>query len=126
MNQEESNYNEDASLINLPIKSTVGGIDAYIQQVNSIPLLEKSEELALAERMLEHNDRQAAQILILSHLRYVVRVAKGYIGYGLPMADLIQEGTIGLMKAVKRFNPSREIRLVTFAMHWIRVKFMNL
>src|SRR5437867_1139237 len=100
--------------INLPI----GSIEAYLHYVNQIPLLTPEEEFDLATRLQKDNELAAAKRLILSHLRYVVRVAKGYLGYGLPLADLIQEGNVGLMKAVKRFNPNMGVRLVTFAMHW--------
>ena len=102
--------------INLPI----GSLDAYIHYVNQIPLLSHSEEQALATRLQVSGDLDAAKQLVLSHARYVVRVAKGYAGYGLPLNDLIQEGNIGLMKAVKRFDPAQGVRLVTFAVHWIK------
>lgn len=102
--------------IRLPISS----LDAYISYVNQIPLLSQEEEKNLAIRLQEQNDLNAAKQLVLAHARYVVRVAKGYMGYGLPLGDLIQEGNIGLMKAVKRFNPARDVRLVTFAVHWIK------
>lgn len=97
-------------------------IDSYIHYANSIPLLSKDEELELAKELHENGNLQAAQRLVLSHLRYVVKVAKNYMGYGLNLADLVQEGTIGLMKAVKKFQPDREVRLVTFAMHWIKAE----
>ncbi|MDB6096762.1 MAG: rpoH [Francisellaceae bacterium] len=100
----------------------IGSLEAYLQQVNAIPLLTLEEEQNLANRLHEKGDLKAAQHLVLSHLRYVVKVAKGYLGYGLPLADLIQEGTIGLMKAVKRFNPSHGVRLVSFAVHWIKAE----
>jgi RNA polymerase sigma-32 factor len=103
---------------NLPI----GSIEAYIQRVNDVPMLTQEEEMALAERLQEKGDLQAAQRLVLAHLRYVVKVARGYKGYGLPMNDLIQEGTVGLMKAVKRFNPKMGVRLVSFAVHWIKAE----
>lgn len=102
--------------INLPI----GNIDAYISYVHQIPLLTHAEETALAIRLQKDNDLEAAKQLVLSHARYVVRVAKGYMGYGLQLGDLIQEGNIGLMKAVKRFDPNVGVRLVTFAVHWIK------
>ncbi len=105
----------------LPVVSS-GSIEAYITFVNSIPLLTDQEELDLAKRWHENEDVEAARYLVLSHLRLVVSIARGYLGYGLPLADIIQEGTIGLMKAVKRFNPARNVRLVTFAMHWIRAE----
>ncbi len=104
--------------INLPVHS----IESYLQQVNQFPMLTQEEELELANRLQKLNDVAAAKPLILAHLRYVVRVAKGYMGYGLPLADLIQEGNIGLMKAVRRFNPAMGARLVTFAMHWIKAE----
>jgi len=102
----------------LPSKS----IDGYMQYANSIPMLSREEEYQLAKDWSEKGNLEAAQRLVLSHLRYVIRVAKGYMGYGLNLADLVQEGSIGLMKAVKRFDPSREVRLVTFAMHWIKAE----
>jgi len=95
-------------------------VEAYIQRVNSVAVLSEEEEFQLARQLHDHGDLAAAQQLILAHLRYVVRVARGYMGYGLPIADLIQEGTIGLMKAVKRFDPYKEVRLVSFAVHWIK------
>ncbi|HSX20048.1 MAG TPA: RNA polymerase sigma factor RpoH [Gammaproteobacteria bacterium] len=104
--------------IELPANS----IDAYIQRANSVPMLTKEQEYELAKQWQEEQNLQAAQGLVLSHLRYVIRVAKNYMGYGLNLADLIQEGTIGLMKAVKKFEPEREVRLVTFAMHWIKAE----
>ncbi len=100
----------------------IGSIEAYLQRVNSIPLLSQEEEYALAIQFQEQGDLQAAQKLILPHIRYVVRVARGYLGYGLPLADLIQEGTVGLMKAVKRFKPEMGVRLVSFAVHWIKAE----
>ena len=100
----------------------IGSIEAYIQRVNTIPLLSEEEEYELGERLQKYGDLKAAQKLVTSHLRYVVRVAKGYVGYGLHLADLIQEGTIGLMKAVKRFQPNKGVRLVTFAVHWIKAE----
>lgn len=114
--------NQELSLQTLQNHLPIGSIDAYIAQVNRIPLLSQEEELALAERLHKHNDLEAAKSLVLAHLRYVVKVAKGYKGYGLPLSDLIQEGNIGLMKAVKRFNPQMGVRLVTFAMHWIKAE----
>lgn len=101
---------------------TASDIDSYIYKANSFPMLTKEEETELAKQLQEHGNLQAAQTLVLSHLRYVVRVAKNYMGYGLSLADLVQEGTIGLMKAVKKFQPDREARLVTFAMHWIKAE----
>lgn len=98
----------------------VGSLDAYIQRVHDIPLLSPDEEYRLATQFQEQGDLEAAQKLVLSHLRYVVRVSRGYLGYGLALGDLIQEGTVGLMKAVKRFDPSLGVRLVSFAVHWIK------
>ena len=106
----------------LPALGSAGSIEAYIQAVNRVPLLTAGEERALALRLREHNDVEAARKLVLSHLRLVVSVARGYLGYGLPHADLIQEGNIGLMKAVKRFDPARNVRLVSFAIHWIKAE----
>jgi RNA polymerase sigma-32 factor len=106
----------------LPAPLAAGSIEAYIQAVNRIPLLTPERERALALRLREHNDLEAARELVLSHLRLVVSVARGYLGYGLPHADLIQEGNIGLMKAVKRFDPARNVRLVSFAIHWIKAE----
>lgn len=102
--------------INLPI----GNLDAYISYVNQIPMLTQDEETALAYRLHQFNDLKAAKHLVLSHARYVVKIAKGYLGYGLPLSDLIQEGNIGLMKAVKRFDPKVGARLVTFAAQWVK------
>jgi len=99
-----------------------GSLEAYISTVNRFPLLSAEEERSLAKRLRDHNDLDAARQLILSHLRLVVAVARGYLGYGLPHADLIQEGNIGLMKAVKRFDPERGVRLVSFAIHWIKAE----
>jgi len=100
----------------------IGSLDAYIQRVNDIPLLTPEEEYSLAIKFQEEGDLQAAQKLVLAHLRYVVRVSRGYLGYGLPLGDLIQEGTVGLMKAVKRFDPKMGVRLVSFAVHWIKAE----
>ena len=99
-----------------------GSIEAYIHAVNEIPVISAEEEQALARRLQELNDLDAARQLVMSHLRFVVRVARGYRGYGLPQADLVQEGNIGLMKAVKRFDPEMGVRLVSFAVHWIRAE----
>ena len=104
--------------MNLPI----GSLDSYIHRVNQIPLLTLEEEVAYAERFHSEGDIEAARRLVLAHLRYVVRVARGYIGYGLPLNDLIQEGNVGLMKAVKRFDPKMGVRLVSFAVHWIKAE----
>ena len=109
------------ALTTLPLPS-VGSLDNYIQAVNRIPLLSQEEEVALATRFQEQQDLEAARSLVLSHLRLVVSIARGYRGYGLPYSDLIQEGNVGLMKAVKRFDPNRGVRLVSFAVHWIRAE----
>lgn len=106
----------------LPIPSATGSLDSYIQAVSRFPILSQQEETDLARRFRNGDDLDAARQLIVSHLRVVVSVARGYIGYGLPQADLIQEGNIGLMKAVKRFDPERGVRLVSFAVHWIRAE----
>ncbi len=100
----------------------LGNIDAYIQAVNRVPLLTVDEEQRLATEYREQNDLDAARGLVLSHLRLVVSIARNYLGYGLPHADLIQEGNIGLMKAVKRFDPEQNVRLVSYAMHWIKAE----
>lgn len=100
----------------------IGSPESYIQAIRQIPMLTADEEKALAERFYNHNDLEAARSLVLAHLRFVVQVAKGYSGYGLAEADLIQEGNIGLMKAVKRFNPNIGVRLVSFAVHWIKAE----
>jgi len=106
----------------VPAPMAAGSIDAYIQSVNRFPILSADEEKSLAERYRNDNDLEAARGLVLSHLRLVVAVARGYLGYGLPHADLIQEGNIGLMKAVRRFDPARGVRLVSFAIHWIKAE----
>src|SRR6186713_92231 len=106
----------------LPIPSATGSLDSYIQTVNRFPILSQQEETDLARRLRDHEDLDAARQLIVSHLRVVVSVARGYLGYGLPQADLIQEGNVGLMKAVKRFDPMHGARLVSFAVHWIRAE----
>ncbi|MCF6211784.1 MAG: RNA polymerase sigma factor RpoH [Gammaproteobacteria bacterium] len=99
-----------------------GSLEAYVQAASQIPMLGAEEERELATRLREEGDLNAARQLVLSHLRFVIHVARGYSGYGLPQADLIQEGNIGLMKAVKRFDPSVNVRLVSFAVHWIRAE----
>ncbi len=104
------------------LPSAAGNLDAYIQAARRFPMLSEAEEFALARRLREEDDVDAARQLVLSHLRLVIAIARGYLGYGLPHADLIQEGNIGLMKAVKRFDPSRGVRLVSFAMHWIKAE----
>lgn len=109
-------------LMSAPLTLSTGSLQAYVQSVNRIPMVSAEEERSLAERYRLHNDLDAARQLVLSHLRFVVRVARGYRGYGLPEADLIQEGNVGLMKAVKRFDPAIGVRLVSFAVHWIRAE----
>ncbi len=109
-----------ATLNNLLVP--VGSLESYIASVNRVPMLSEGEERALAERYQNENDLDAARQLVLSHLRFVVRVARGYSGYGLAQNDLVQEGNIGLMKAVKRFNPTLGVRLVSFAVHWVRAE----
>jgi len=106
----------------LMLAGPVGSLDAYIQAVGSVPVLSKEDEQALAIRFRENDDLDAARELVLAHLRFVVHIAKGYTGYGLPLSDLIQEGNVGLMKAVKRFDPDYDVRLVSFAVHWIRAE----
>jgi RNA polymerase sigma-32 factor len=106
----------------LPVPSAVGSLDHYIQAVNRFPLLTPEEEVRLARKFRDEADLDAARQLVLSHLRVVVAIGRGYLGYGLPHADLIQEGNIGLMKAVKRFDPERGVRLVSFAIHWIKAE----
>ena len=108
--------------LGLGFTGNLGNIDAYISAVNRLPMLSHAEEISLAKRLQESNDLAAAQELVLSHLRLVVSIARGYLGYGLPHADLIQEGNIGLMKAVKRFDPDRGVLLVSFAIHWIKAE----
>lgn len=114
--------NEIKSLQVLDPRLPIGSLEAYLHYVSQIPMLTAEEEQELAKRLQKDNDLGAAKRLVLSHLRYVARVAKGYLGYGLPLADLIQEGNIGLMKAVRRFNPDMGVRMVTFAMHWIKAE----
>ena len=106
----------------LMLPGSLGNIDSYIQAVNRIPLLSAEEEQSLAKRLRDNEDLEAARQLVLSHLRLVVSIARNYLGYGLPHADLIQEGNIGLMKAVKRFDPTQGVRLVSYAMHWIKAE----
>ncbi|MBT2748093.1 MULTISPECIES: RNA polymerase sigma factor RpoH [unclassified Lysobacter] len=107
---------------NLPVPSALGSLDAYIGAVHQIPVLTAEDEQALARRFRDGEDLDAARELVHSHLRFVVHVARGYNGYGLQIGDLIQEGNIGLMKAVKRFDPEQGVRLVSFAVHWIRAE----
>jgi RNA polymerase sigma-32 factor len=101
---------------------TVGSLESYIQAVNRFPILSQEREVELATRFREQGELDAAREMVVSHLRLVVAIARGYLGYGLPYADLIQEGNVGLMKAVKRFDPARGVRLVSFAIHWIRAE----
>jgi RNA polymerase sigma-32 factor len=112
--------NNNALALGFP--GSLGNIEAYISAVNRLPMLSHEEEISLARRLRDKNDLGAAQKLVLSHLRLVVSIARGYLGYGLPHADLIQEGNIGLMKAVKRFDPDQNVRLVSYAMHWIKAE----
>jgi RNA polymerase sigma-32 factor len=106
----------------LALAGPLGSLDAYLERVSRIPVLSREDERALAERFRSQGDLQAARELVLSHLRFVVHIARGYSGYGLPLGDLIQEGNVGLMKAVKRFDPTLNVRLVSFAVHWIRAE----
>ena len=106
----------------IPLPMAAGSLETYIQSVNRFPLLSAEQEQDFARRYREEGDVEGARQLVLSHLRLVVAVARGYLGYGLPHADLIQEGNIGLMKAVKRFDPARGVRLVSFAIHWIKAE----
>jgi RNA polymerase sigma-32 factor len=108
--------------LTFPTPVSLGSLDHYIQAVNRFPLLTAEQETALGRRWKEHEDVDAARELVLSHLRLVVAVSRNYLGYGLPQADLIQEGNVGLMKAVRRFDPERGVRLVSFALHWIRAE----
>ena len=108
--------------LSFPMSSAVGSLDSYVATIRNLPLLTPEREFELAIKFRRDNDLDAARELVLSHLRVVVSVARGYIGYGLPQADLIQEGNIGLMKAVKRYDPDRGVRLVSFALHWIRAE----
>lgn len=110
------------ALADIPTALSADTLGAYTHWVNKIPLLSEEEEKSLAENLINNNDLSSAKRLVMSHLRFVVRVARGYSGYGLAQADLIQEGNIGLMKAVKRFNPDMGVRLVSFAVHWIRAE----
>ncbi len=111
-----------ATTLDFPVPSTLGSLESYIQAVNRFPLLTAEQEHDLAVRFHEKQDVEAARALVLSHLRLVVAIARGYLGYGLPHADLIQEGNVGLMKAVKRYDPERGVRLVSFAVHWIKAE----
>jgi RNA polymerase sigma-32 factor len=106
----------------LALSGAIGSFDAYADAVSRVPVLTREEELVLANRFHGENDLDAARQLVLSHLRFVLHIARGYAGYGLPMGDLVQEGNVGLMKAVKRFDPAVGVRLVSFAVHWIRAE----
>ena len=110
------------SVLAFPTPASLGSLDQYIQAVNRFPLLTAEQETELGRRWRQHEDVDAARQLVLSHLRLVVAVSRNYLGYGLPQADLIQEGNIGLMKAVHRFDPERRVRLVSFALHWIKAE----
>jgi len=112
----------ESNALALGFSGSLGNIDAYISAVNRLPMLTHEEEMSLARKLRDNNDLGAAQKMVLSHLRLVVSIARGYLGYGLPHADLIQEGNIGLMKAVKRFDPAQNVRLVSYAMHWIKAE----
>ncbi len=106
----------------IPVNLSTGSMDAYISAAYQLPMLTADEERELAVRLRDHNDLDAARALVLSHLRFVIRIARGYSGYGLALPDLIQEGSVGLMKAVRRFNPDMGVRLVSFAVHWIKAE----
>ena len=114
--------NQAIMALNFPVPSALGSLDHYIQAVNRFPLLTAEQERELATRLQTDNDLDGARQLVMSHLRLVVAVSRQYLGYGLPQADLIQEGNIGLMKAVRRFDPNRGVRLVSFALHWIKAE----
>ncbi|XLZ73051.1 RNA polymerase sigma factor RpoH [Massilia sp. SR12] len=111
-----------SNALTLGFSGSLGNLDAYISAVNRLPMLTHEEEVALGKSLKENNDIKAAEKLVTSHLRLVVSIARGYLGYGLPHGDLIQEGNIGLMKAVKRFDPDQGVRLVSYAMHWIKAE----
>ncbi len=117
---KDLNKEETKAMVKIPALS--GSLESYISAVNQIAILSKEEEIKLGQKVFENNDLEAAHRLVTSHLRFVVYVARSYAGYGLPVGDLIQEGNIGLMKAVKRFDPSHKVRLVSFAVHWIRAE----
>ncbi len=106
----------------IPAALSAGTLDAYISTAYQMPMLSDDEEKSLARRLRENNDLEAARKLVMSHVRFVIRIARGYTGYGLPLSDLIQEGSVGLMKAVRRFDPDVGVRLVSFAVHWIRAE----
>ena len=113
---------KEINALTLSMPQNAGSIESYLQAVSSIPMLSADEEKALAEKLQDSGDLNAARALIMSHLRFVAHIAKSYSGYGLPQADLVQEGNVGLMKAVKRFDPSVGVRLVSFAVHWIKAE----
>jgi RNA polymerase sigma-32 factor len=106
----------------LVLRGPLGSLDAYIDAVSRVPILSREDETSLARRLKDEGDLDAARQLVLAHLRFVVHIARGYAGYGLPMGDLVQEGNVGLMKAVKRYDPAVGVRLVSFAVHWIRAE----
>lgn len=114
--------NADHSIQTLDMQLPLGSLETYICRVNQIPMLTAEQEQFLAKKFREENDLGSARELVMSHLRFVVKIARGYLGYGLPLGDLIQEGNVGLMKAVKRFDPSVGVRLVSFAVHWIKAE----
>ena len=106
----------------IPVNLSTGSMDAYISAAYQLPMLTADEEHELAVRLRDHGDLEAARAMVLSHLRFVIRIARGYSGYGLALPDLVQEGSVGLMKAVRRFNPDMGVRLVSFAVHWIKAE----
>ncbi len=112
-----NNMNDTKTLPMISPKLPIGSFEAYIQNLNQVPYLTQEQEYDLSKRFKEKGELDAAHQLVLAHLRYVVRISKGYMGYGLPLSDLVQEGTVGLMKAVKRFDPNISVRLVSFAVH---------
>jgi RNA polymerase sigma-32 factor len=122
MNAQTALIAQNPGLAGLALAGPIGSFDAYLERVGRIPVLSREQEQELAQRFRRDNDLDAARELVLSHLRFVVHIARGYAGYGLAMNDLVQEGNIGLMKAVKRFDPSVGVRLVSFAVHWIRAE----
>ena len=122
MNAQTALIAHHPGLAGLAMAGPIGSFDAYLERVGRVPVLTRDEEQALAQRFRRDNDLDAARELVLSHLRFVVHIARGYAGYGLSMNDLVQEGNIGLMKAVKRFDPTIGVRLVSFAVHWIRAE----
>ena len=110
---------------NLPILSNEGGLSAYLEQIKKFPMLDAEEEYMLAKRYKEHGDSEAAHKLVTSHLRLVAKIAMGYRGYGLPVTDLISEGNVGIMQAVKKFDPEKGFRLATYAMWWIKASIQE-